>query len=173
MTLNLIFALMLTASRSSTHAVFRSTSAINKPVAAINAQPPTSNVAVGASPAASVFAGSASIPAPTVVPATNAALPMTVPGASSASAAASFILESRESCGRGDGVRGFETRESCGRGGAVKGFAGFGTAVMSQSMRLCIVSNSNHSSVTRYGYSRWKMCWRNAVSIDSALGAHE
>ena len=133
------FALMLTASRSSTHAVFKSTSAINKPVAAINAQPPISSVAVGASPAASVFAGSASIPAPTVVPATNAALPMTVPGASSVSAAASFGLENR-----------------CGRGGAVKGFAGCGTTVISQSMSRRIVSNSNHTSVTRHGYSRWK-----------------
>ena len=140
MPLNLICALMLTASRSSTHAVFRSTSAIRSPVAAMNAQPPTSNVAVGASPAASVFAGSASIPAPTVVPATNAALPSTVPGASSASAAASFILESRDSCGRG---------------GAVKGCAGFGIASQSKN-RLRIVSNSNHTSVTRYGYSRWK-----------------
>ena len=69
------------------------------------------------------------MPAPTVVPATNAALPMTVPGASSASAAASFGLENR-----------------CGRGGAVKGFAGFGTAVRSQSQMLRIVSNSNHTS---------------------------
>ena len=100
MTLNLICALMLTASRSSTHAVFKSTSAINKPVAAINNQPPINSVAVGASPAASVFAGSASIPAPTVVPATSAALPMTVPGASSGSARS---LD-RESC-RGGGLK--------------------------------------------------------------------
>ena len=128
MPLNLICALMLTASRSSTHAVFKSTSAINKPVAAINNQPPINSVAVGASPAASVFAGKARMPAPTVVPATNAALPMTVPGASSASAAASFGLEYR-----------------CGRGGAVKGSAGFGIAVMSQSISR-IVSNLNHTS---------------------------
>ena len=80
------------------------------------------------------------MPAPTVVPATNAALPMTVPAASSGSAAASFGLENR-----------------CGRGGAVKGVAGFGTAVsQSQSIRLRIVRDSIHTSVARYGYSRWK-----------------
>ena len=99
MPLNLICALMLTASRSSTHAVFKSTSAINKPVAAINNQPPINSVAVGARPAASVFAGSASIPAPTVVPATNAALPMTVPGASGSARSLD-----RESC-RGGGLK--------------------------------------------------------------------
>ena len=111
MTLNLICALMLTASRSSTHAVFRSTSAINKPVAAMTTHPPTSNVAVGASPAASVFAGSASIPAPTVVPATNAALPSTVPGASSGTALMSF--------GRGS-FRGGGVSSSAGRTNAIK-----------------------------------------------------
>ena len=111
MTLNFICALMLTASRSSTHAVFRSTSAINKPVAAINAQPQTSNVAVGARPAASVFAGSASMPAPTVVPATNAALPSTVPGASSGRALMSL--------GRGS-FRGGGVSSSAGRTNAIK-----------------------------------------------------
>ena len=110
MTLNLICALMLTASRSSTHAVFRSTSAINKPVAAIKIQPPINSVTVGASPAASVFAGSASIPAPTVVPA-NAALPSTVPGASSGTALMSL--------GRGS-FRGGGVSSSADRTNAIK-----------------------------------------------------